>query len=148
MNGKRLRRKPYHFPGITIIVPEQDDGTQLFLEVKSMPDLTGKGFPDGSKVIRQIANIALYTNREERGKEYVIDFMPPIELRVAYNFDDAMKAGCSIDGLKLAYWKDNAWVIFEDGVNCEYYILPPGTAQVAEVIIEHWPGDPPLAWGG
>jgi len=147
MNGKQLKRKPYHFPGITVIVPEQDDGTQLFPKVKSIPDSTGEKFPDGSKRIRLIANIALYRGRGEK-QEIVNDFMPPIELRVAYNFDDAMKAGCSIDGLKLAYWKDSDWVIFEDGVNCEYYILPPSTAQVAEVIIEHWPGDPPLAWGG
>jgi len=143
MNRKQLRRTLYDLPGITVIVPEQIDRIPLILKVKSMDDFSGFNFPDGSKVIRQIANIALYKNGEP-----ATHFDPPIELRVAYNFDDAIKAGCNIDGLKLAYWNGSAWVIFEDDKNCEYYTLPPSTAQVAEVKLREWVGDPPLAWGG
>jgi hypothetical protein len=143
------RSELYHFPGVTVIVPEQF-GDQIMAISKDL--LKPKTFPNNNQFtfFRQIANIVLVKKEGyELGGSYVIvnSFDPPIELRVGYNIDDLMKAGCDIYGLKLAYWNGADWVILSNDIY-KYMILPPSTAQVAEVTIHEWSGDPPLAWGG
>ena len=143
------RRDMYHFPGVTVIVPEQV-GDQIMPIDKGL--VNTKVFRNSSNFIfiRQIANIAFVKKlgyEPGSSQPYITDFNPPIELRVGYNIDDLVKVGCGVDLLKLAYWDGKDWVILSLG-GYPYMILPPSTAQVAEVTIDHWVGDPPLAWGG
>ena len=137
----------YDLPGISIFVPPQNNGHQLLLKEKALLTFTGKSWRYPFNLIRQIANIALYWIGPDGQEKIETNFSPPIELRVGYHTNDLMQAGCGIDRLKLAYWDGADWVVFIDGINCHYRILPPGTAQVAEITFEHWAGDPPLAWG-
>jgi hypothetical protein len=138
----------YDFPGITVIVPQQVRDQIVAIEKGSinLDKLNYSGF----NLIRYIANIALVKKADyDQDIISIVDtFDPPIELRVSYNFYDAMKAECGIDQLKLAYWSGSEWVIFNNHATFKYRILPPSTAQVAEVTIYEWAGDPPLAWGG
>jgi hypothetical protein len=136
----------YDIHGITIFVPPQDSGYEFILEEKTLLDFTHRTWTNHFTLIRQIANIALYRLEGEH-KIYDNDFTPPIVFWVGYDTDDLMKAGCGIDRLILAYWTGTDWEPLSLD-NPKYMILPPTTAQVAVVSIDHWEGDPPLAWGG
>jgi hypothetical protein len=132
----------YHIRGISIFIPPQNSGYQLFLEEKLLLNFKGKMWKNPFQLIRQIANIALY--RIEDGNKIIeTHFDPPIVLWIGYDTDDLIQAGCDIDRLKFAYWDGNDWVIISLDL-----ILPPTTSQVAQVTIQDWAGDPPLAWGG
>jgi hypothetical protein len=137
----------YHFPGITIIVPEQDE-KQLLAIKKEAIDTKDIEETDGFTLIRQISNIALVDKEAyEHGEIIIVNvFTPDIRILVGYNIDDMMKIGCDFLNLKLAYWDGSRWVVISDDDH-NYMILPPSTAQVAEVTIHNWSGDPPLAWG-
>ena len=138
---------PYHFPGITVLVPMESeivaiDGGSIL--PNNIQDKT-----ENFTLIRQIANIVLLTREDyENGRieNPVKTFSPPIEFRVGYNFYDLMESNCNINDLKLAYWNGKEWIIISDP-QYDYRILPPSTGQVAEVKIWSWVGDPMLAWG-
>jgi hypothetical protein len=139
---------PYHFPGITVLVPKQCENDIVAIEKGS---LVPNNIPIRTKnftLIRYIANIVLLTKTDyDMGKmNPVKTFDPPIEIRVGYNFDDIMKSNCEIKNLKLAYWDGDQWVIISNPSH-GYHILPPSTGKVAEARIWSWVGDPPLAWG-
>lgn len=137
---KSIFKVPYHFPGITVLVPKQ-----LEIEAIDLRPINPGDIPDedkfGIKVIRCIVNIVL----NNRQGEPVKTFDPPIELRVGYNFLDVMKSDCNIQKLNLAYWDGEKYVIISNREH-EYQILPPSTGQVAEAKIWSWVGDPPLVW--
>jgi hypothetical protein len=147
MDEKPQRRELYHFPGITVIVPEQK-GDQIIAIDKGSLNPKNFHYNNQFTLVRHIANIALVKKDDyEQGKITIIrTFDPPIEFRVGYNFDDAMKAECGIDRLKLAYWSGTDWVIISND-KYNYLILPPSTGTVAEAKIWSWVGDPPIAWG-
>ena len=138
-----MSRVPYHFPGITVIVPDQRTKVRPIVREKAIP----KGIPletSEFKVIRIVANIVVYEGRDM--SEPMMAFDPPIEIRVGYNFEDVKQSGCELENLKLAYWDGRDWVIISDSDH-EYMILPPSTCQIAEVKINKWAGDPPIGWG-
>jgi hypothetical protein len=148
MEREPILKVPFHFPGMTVLVPKQANLQDLVaVNLGSLiPDTILKnGFP----VIRFIANIALITKEDfEHGiVNPVKDFDPPIEFRVGYNFLDVRKSEGSIEDLKLAFWNGSEWEIVNDNPIYEYQILPPSTGQVAEFKIWHWIGDPAIAWG-
>jgi hypothetical protein len=45
--------------------------------------------------------------------------------------------------ISLLEWCE--WVLISDPAY-DYMILPPNTGQIAEAKIDHWAGDPPIAW--
>jgi hypothetical protein len=139
-------KRPFPFPGITVLVPPQVGIDVVAVEKGSIPG----NIPDQPPVftrIRYIANIALYDKADVERLHPITDFDPPIEVRVGYTIQDVMRSGCNIESLKLAYWDGSQWVILNHDPIYEYLILRPDTAQVAEAKIGHWAGDPPLAWG-
>ena len=140
-----MNKVAYHFRGISILIPKQRDHELEALK-KKIPHkiLKTKGH---FKLIRPVANIVLVKKGGGRPtKQPVKTFDPPIEIRVGYNWADVKKCGGDIHKLKLAYWDGKQWVVISDPAH-EYFILPPGTARVAEAKIGSWAGDPPLAWG-
>jgi len=142
MAEKGISKKPHHYPGISIFLPDQIDKDSEIV-FKELP----KGIaniPKKFELIRIIGNIALFP-RGSHGKP-VVKFDPPIELRISYNSEDLVKVGGEIDKLKLAYWDTKTWVIISDPPH-NYQILPPTTAQIAEVTIGEWADDPTLGWG-
>ena len=148
MRKEPLVKVPYHFPGITVLVPKQNKYDIVaidkgYLFPNNIPIKT-----DYFTLIRHIANIVLLTKKDydEGNMNPVKTFDPPIEIRVGYNFSDAMESNCDFKQLQLAYWDGSHWVIISDPPH-EYQILPPSTGQIAEARIWSWVGDPPLAWG-
>jgi hypothetical protein len=149
----KISKVPFHFPGITVIVPEQ-------VETKVEVVAIDKGIPNRDEIIRRekesglnatrfIANIVLFEKRED-GRydlaEPIKHFNPPIELRVGYKVSDILEAGGNNhEALKLAYWNGEDWVLISDPAH-EFIIFPPNTGQIAEAKISHWAGDPPIAW--
>ena len=98
-------------------------------------------------MIRMITNLQFVDRLAyESGKVIPVPvFLPFIELRVGYHFLDVMRCGGDYQNLKLAFWLNGEWVLISDPAH-EYLILPPSLGQVAEVKIDSWPADPPLAW--
>lgn len=148
MSGFGISKEIYHFPGISILVPDQIESDIEIVPI-NLPIRFPKGFED--LIIRPIANIALFRwdhIEEEYYDEPVQEFNPPIELRVSYNFYDICQVGCNLENLNLYYWdmERKEWVLISD-LSHEYQILPPSTAQVAEAKIWSWVGDPTIAWG-
>lgn len=142
---------PYNFPGITVFVPKQleEKGEIIAIDQKK---LIPKDLPKetrGFKVIRVIGNIVLYYKNDDDNydpSEAIQNFDPPLEIRVGYTINDVGKNKGNYKRLKLAFWNGEKWVIISDSDH-DYHILPPDTAQVAEVKISNWAGDPPIAWG-
>jgi hypothetical protein len=143
-----LVKVPYHFPGITVLVPGQPGGELVAVNKGSLiPDHIPVVTPY-FRWIRHIANIVLLrrADYEEGIMNPVQTFDPPIEFHVGYNFHDIMKSNGDYLQLKLAYWDGREWVIFNEPTH-EYHILPPSTGQVAGAKIWSWVGDPMVAWG-
>ena len=134
----------YHYPGISVLIPTQIGlKNEIVPRELPIPDEIPV-IPGGLTFIRYIANLAFFLR--DNPEEPVLEFDPPLELRINYRLDDVQQSNCDIQQLKLAYWDGENWVIISDPAH-EYQILPPSTAQVAEVKIWSWLGDPPLAWG-
>jgi len=149
MSGRGINKRAYHFPGLTIIVPRQ---TGRAIVPVNFPEMIPEEIPESTEyftLIRYIANIGFFLREhvaERFFEEPVLEFDPPIELRVNYNIDDLCQADCDIHQLKLAYWDMERWVIISDPSH-EYQILPYTTAQVAEAKIWAWADDPTVGWG-
>lgn len=138
-------RTVYHFYGITVIVPEQMR-TQVRPIDKGLPEPLLDQWKT-SPVIRLIANIQ-FVDRQAYEVGTVIpvsEFFPPIEFRVRYNYMDIMRCGGDFQNLKLAYWSGFEWIPISDSAH-DYLVLPLNLGQFAEVKIDSWPADPPLAW--
>ena len=144
-------KRAYHFPGLSVIVPDQigrDIGIMPVDLIDRMPEdifEVTKNFT----LSRYIANLALFRVDHVEEKYYeepIQEFDPPIEIRVGYTEEDVTKAEGDIHNLKLAYWDMEKWVIISDPAH-EYQILPPSTAQIAEAKIWSWVGDPAVAIG-
>lgn len=146
----------YHFPGITIMVPEQDSQVQIVaitrgsISLKDVPSYSA-----GFTLIRHIANVVLVAkDTYEAGREdpYTGNLDPPVEIYVGYDAFDVMATrfdpehSFDIHQLKLAFWNGIKWVILSKD-DYQYFILPSDTGQVAKVLIHNWVGDPPIAWG-
>lgn len=146
-----MKKTAFHFPGISIFVPEQRDSDAEIIALDQRA-LVPDDLPKKSKnfrLIRLIANIVLYHKRDDDRydlSEPIQDFDPPIEIKVGYNIADIMENKGNFDSLKLAFWNGEKWVIISDPDH-EYQILPPGTGQLAEAKIKKWAGDPPVGWG-
>lgn len=141
-----LAKLEYHFPGITVLVPQQK-GDQIVKVINgSLPDNIPdqQDQPEKFKLIRYIANIALFSKTGI--EDPVQTFDPPIEIRAGYSINDIMTSNCDYKQLKLAFWDGTKWVIFKESTH-EYHILPPDTGLVAEAKIWSWVGDPPIGWG-
>lgn len=142
-----MSKKSFHFPGITILIPEQKSKKKLVAINKGIefpekiPNKT-----DQFTVIRIIGNIVLYDQDDLKHKAPLEEFDPPIEIRVGYNNLDISESKGALKNLKLAYWDQKNWVII-NASDHDYQIFPPTTGQVAEAKIKTWAGDPPLAWG-
>jgi len=151
MREDAIIKKAYHFPGLTVIVPNQTSQDFEIIPL-NLPDEIPDDIPEITEnftLIRYIANLALFRSDHLEAKIYeepVQEFDPPIEFRVNYSLTDVIQSQCEIQRLKLAYWDLEKWVIISDSSH-EYQILPPSTAQVAEAKIWSWVGDPALAWG-
>ncbi|MGB8214718.1 MAG: hypothetical protein WCE68_14260 [Anaerolineales bacterium] len=148
MSDEPLVKVPYNFPGITILVPNQNENDIVAINKGS---LIPEHFPlrtGNFTMIRLIGNFVLATRAEYEHGEVnpVMDFDPPVEIRVAYNLGDVMESQGDYKKLKLAYWDGSDWVVLNETEH-EYQILPPSTGQIAEAKIRTWVGDPPLAWG-
>ncbi len=151
MRESWVHKEAYHFPGLTVIVPEQNRQQIWIMPVDlsdrfpvEVPEFTGN-----FELIRVIANIALFrVDDVERGafEEPILEFDPPIEFYISYSLEDLRQAYCEIKRLKLAYWDLEKWVIISEPAY-EYQILPLSTGPIAVVKIWDWLGDPPLAWG-
>ena len=138
-------RTVYHFHGMTVIVPDQN-GIQVQPIDKGIPETLLYGVKS-PMLIQMIANLQ-FVDRLAYESGTVIPvtaFSPFIELRVGYHFLDVMRCGGDYQNLKLAFWLNGEWVLISDPAH-EYLILPPSLGQVAEVKIDSWPADPPLAW--
>ena len=151
MREDAIIKKAYHFPGLTVLVPNQNSHDFDIIPL-NLPDEIPDDIPEITEnftLIRYIANLALFrSDHLEAGnyEEPVQEFNPPIEFRVNYSLSDVFESHCEIQRLKLAYWDLEKWVIISDPSH-EYQILLPSTAQVAEAKIWSWVGDPALAWG-
>jgi len=151
MREIEIIKRAYHFPGLSVIVPDQI-GRDIAIIPVDLTDRMPEDIPEETEnfsVIRYIANIALFRRDHVEEKYYdepIQEFNPPIEFRVKYFLEDVMRANCDIHQLKLAYWDMEKWVIISHPA-FEYQILPPSTAQVAEVKIWSWVGDPAVAIG-
>jgi hypothetical protein len=139
-------KKPFPFPGITVLVPTIGENEIVAIDKGSIPEVIPNQPPIFTR-IRYIANIALYYKADVDHLHPITDFDPPIEIRVGYTIHDVMHSGCNIENLKLAYWDGSQWVVMNHDPMYEFLILRPDTAQVAEARIRHWAGDPPIAWG-
>lgn len=145
-------KEAYHFPGITVIVPEQLSHVKL-MAINKGSLFPKNDLPGGFHPIRLIANIALVPVEEffpgkmhQQNLISVVSFNPPIEFRVGYHFQDVLETDGGLYSLRLAYSDGTEWVPITPEAH-EYLILPPGTGQVAEFKITTWPDDPMIAWG-
>lgn len=144
MRDTVILKKAYHYTEISVLIPTQV-GQKWDLVPVELPIPENISSQQGEfTLIRPIINLEFFMENDR--EEPVISFNPPIEFRIGYRFDDVKMANCDIQQLKLVYWDGEKWVIISDTAH-EYQILPPSTAQVAEVKIWSWLGDPPLAWG-
>jgi hypothetical protein len=151
MREIEIIKRAYHFPGLSVIVPDQIDR-----EIGIMPvDLTDRmpedipEVTDNFEKIRYVANLALFRVDHAEQKYYeepIQEFDPPIEIRVGYTEEDVSQAKGDFHNLKLAYWDMEKWVILSDPA-FEYQILPPSTARILEAKIWSWVGDPAIAVG-
>jgi hypothetical protein len=149
MSGHGINKKAYHFPGLTVLIPEQIGYEIVPVNFPELPPGEIPEKTDQFTLIRFIANIGFFFREhvdEEYFEEPVLEFDPPIELRVTYNIADLNQIYCDIHQLILAYWDMEQWVIISDPSH-EYQILPYTTAQVAEVKIWSWAADPTIGWG-
>ena len=139
---------PYHFPGITILVPKQKEFDIVAVDKGTLIPDKIPWKTDSFTLIRLIGNIVLIKKADyDQGKVNIVKtFDPPVEIRVGYSSFDVIQSRGDPQKLKLAYWDGDRWVILNNKSH-EYQILPPSTAQVAEAKIWSWAGDPPLAWG-
>lgn len=141
----------YDFPGISVLVPTQIEQCSKIVPL-DWRDQIPDDIPnetDRFTLIRYVANIVLFCEDqliEENFESPIQEFNPPIAIRVSYTQDDIEEVDNNLEDLKLAYWDQEKWVIISDP-SYEYQILPPSTAQIAEVKIWSWTGDPPLGWG-
>ena len=147
MNKNWMVRRAYHFPGVSIIVPDV-----VGIVASELPLLPPGSYPKETndfRLNRVIGNFGLFTKTHFE-KEYfdqpVQDFDYPIEFRVKYTIEDLRYVNCDIYMLKLAYWDTEKWVIVSTEAY-EYMIYPESTAMFAEFKIWSWLGDPTLAWG-
>ena len=143
-----MKKDAFHFPGISIIVPKQlayeGDIIAINRGIPRPGDIPRK--TDKFTLVRLIANVCLYDVKDIQLSYPIEAFNPPIEIKVGYNFTDTSECKNDPKRLKLAYWDGNDWIIISDAKH-EYQILPPSTAQIAEVKIKKWAGDPPIGWG-
>ena len=144
MQIEPVGKQAFHYPGITVLVPEQSEIVAVFEGSDIPKDVPMK--TEDFTVIRVIANITMYYRKDVARSDPVKTFDLPIEIRVGYNLSDLMESNCDVKQLKLAYWDGSRWVIISDAKH-EYQILPPSTGQVAEAKIWSWVGDPPVVWG-
>jgi len=138
------------FPDLIVSVPRRI-GQEIEIVPVDMTERETSHFAeetDNFTLIRPIANIALFRSDHlaiGNFEEPVKEFDPPIEFRVRYS-DDDLKQVDDFSQLKLAYWVPERWVIISD-VFHEYQIFERDFAQIAEVKLWSWSGDPTLAWG-
>jgi hypothetical protein len=143
----------FHFPGITVIVPQQEDIKEevvaIDLGIPNRNEILKREQKGSYSATRFIANVVLYQRRDDERYDLakpIKSFNPPIEIRVGYNIFDILEVGgTNQEALKLAYWDGVEWVLISDPAH-EFMILPPNTGQIAEAKISHWIGDPPIAW--
>lgn len=139
-------KRPHHFEklGVSVILPGQTgrdyEINPTILDIEHPPD------KNEFKLIRPIVNLVLFSSDDIEKNNPIKKFDPPIELRVNYNSEDLSHVEGDFNQLKLAYWNQEDWVIISDKYH-EYLILPPNIAQIAEVKIWSWAGDPTIAWG-
>jgi hypothetical protein len=148
MDKEPFVKVPYHFHGITFLVPKQYENDIVAIDKGSFLPNNIQNKTDNFTLIRHIANIVLYNKIDyDQGKmNPVKTFDPPIEIRAGYKSTDVKQSNGDINKLKLAYWDGRQWVIISDPSH-EFHILPSSTGQIAEARIWSWVGDPPLAWG-
>ena len=102
-----MRNKTYHFPGFSIIVPGQIRREVEIVPIE-MPEGIPEDIPENTEnftLIRYIANIALFRKDDFENEDFenpVLEFDPPIELRINYRSEDTGKADGDIHHLKLA----------------------------------------------
>jgi len=96
--------------------------------------------------IRLLINIAVMDLNEPGS--YLTDFIPPLRISVAYKKQDLFEASQMPKTLKLAFHDGKQWNVFGIGNDHQFRLLPPSQASIGEVVIFHWSGDPPIAWGG
>ena len=141
--------KMFHGAGITVTVPMDitRPGKAVISEPTDIKDYRG---PSGFVPKRVIGNIVIIdesaNSRSYQPENVIKRFTPWLRIQVGYNIEDLFE--CATEGipLKLAYWTGADWEVVSKPAY-GYQILPPNTAQVAEVYIPAWVGDPPLAWG-
>ena len=151
MNNNWMVRKAYHFPGVSIIVPQQRE-TEISIVAHQLPDMDPDEYKNNPEIFtpkRIIGNFGLFTKADFDGNKFdepfkTFDF--PIEFRVRYTIEDLEQFRRNIYQLKLAYWDTIEWVIVSRD-EYEYKIYPASTAMFAEFKIWSWRGDPTLAWG-
>jgi hypothetical protein len=133
--------KSFDFPGLSVIVPDD-----LVADIKPLPP----SLPDskGFKVIRPVANVAIYEFNDVKETRPIMTFTRRIEIYVQYTDvelnDPEIKR--DVGKLKLAFWDGSKWVVFKKWKH-SFRILPPGTGNIGLAKVSKWAGDPPIAWG-
>ena len=150
MNEELQNSKRYHGAGITVTVPLDitRPGKAVISEPTDIKDYRG---PSGFVPKRVIGNIVIIDESADPSNykldDVIKSFPTLLRIQVGYNIEDLFECATNGIKLKLAYWTGTDWEVVSTPAY-GYQILPPSTAQVAEVYIPAWVGDPPLAWGG
>jgi hypothetical protein len=137
-------RQDWPEKGVSILVPAQENGVTVIGVERDMP----RSIPDRPNFhpSRLVINFEL----EEAGKPgaVLMEFRPPLQLRVLYTQDDLDRAMKAERPLKLAFWDGEHWVLFtREKHDFELQPFPEtGTGGVGFARISHW-GDPAVGWG-
>ena len=151
MREPEILKNAFHFQGFSVIVPRHV-GQPIEILPVDLSDQIPENIvddPEHFSLIRVIAKLDLFSVDGYISENYenpIRDFDIPVELRIKYTRKDLRQVGGLHQRLKLAYWNMHEWVIISNPSH-EYRIFPPSTAQIAEVKIWSWVGDPTLAWG-
>jgi hypothetical protein len=150
MEKKEWRGKEIRFPfdSIIITIPEQEDESDIFVEVKDvLPEdwISTERFT----VIEVPLNFAFYVLDEDGKFTYKTKFNNPITLEIKYDIKTLYEARKAGSELKLQ-WKDRAdgeWKDFDN--EPDIFVEPSKGIWVGygKVEINTWPDDPPIGWG-
>lgn len=137
-----IKRFEFSTEGVTITIPFQGRPVRVF----QLPFATAYQTQSEINVIRDVINVKLVA--EEGNQAPIIEFNPPIELRVRYTKYDYDDSG---GNLSLAYWDGTNWIRFNQEEH-EYFLLPdyPDKAWLGGIgiaYIKFW-DDPHIAWIG
>lgn len=131
--------------GVMVMVPKQVSGKKIKVKGVSYKAKGNQKNPQKDfKFKREVNEIDIVETAPPN--DPVLDFDPPIELKIFYTAKDLEAAG-SMDRIKMAFWDGNEWIPFTKKHQFHIFEYPyKNWAGFGIAIIKEWI-DPPIAIG-